>query len=406
MGAPRGLGLSLRMIQHIDKVAARPLHLMTIGQLMGKFDPKQRESPEAVIQNARWVVEEIPIRLAHRLRDFHRLPYVMLSCESLGHVHNTYLNSFDRLSAFPEIKTEDQALLFCTELRAALRQHRDIVMRMKHGVAELRSFDGMQHSLAAFLSKLFVTRIGNRVLAEHFLAWSDKSESDGIVSECRLARVIGEVAGSVRRLVTECYGHCPDIRVEGQLDTVIPIIPEHLEYITREIIKNAVRATVDANPGETSFPVVTIGIYQGKYDVLIKVSDRGGGFDKKVAKRIWDYGFTTARDLEKEKAAPGSSPILQAEEIDKQKLQIAGFGVGLPLSRLYARYFGGDVHMSQMYGHGTDVFINLNRLGNHTELDVSSDEESEEWLYERKATRSSNRRELDRAYIHSGYSSL
>ena len=41
-------------------------------------------------------------------------------------------------------------------------------------------------------------------------------------------------------------------------------------------------------------------------------------------------------------------------------------------------------------------------IGNHTELDVSSDEESEEWLYERKATRSSNRRELDRAYIHSG----
>jgi signal transduction histidine kinase len=365
------------MIQHIDKVAARPLNLMTIGQLMGKFDPNHRNSDEVVIQNARWVLEEIPVRLAHRLRDFHRLPYVMLSCESLGHVHNTYLNSFDRLSAFPEIKTEEQALLFCNELRGALRQHRDIVMRMKHGVAELRSFDGLHHNLSVFLDKLFVTRIGNRVLAEHFLAWSDKSESEGIVTECRLARVIGDVAGSVRRLVTDIYGHCPDIRVEGQLDTVIPIIPEHLEYITREIIKNAVRATVDAHTGP-NYPVVTIGIYQGKYDVLIKVSDRGGGFDKKVAKRIWDYGFTTARDLQKEKAAPGASPMDQGTLSDQQKLQIAGFGVGLPLSRLYARYFGGDVHMSQMYGHGTDVFINLNRLGNHTELDVSSDEEAEE----------------------------
>lgn len=55
---------------------------------------------------------------------------------------------------------------------------------------------------------------------------------------------------------------------------------------------------------------------------------------------------------------------------ERQKLQVAGFGVGLPLSRLYARYFGGDVHLSQMYGHGTDVLINLNRLGNQTELRV------------------------------------
>ena len=29
-----------------------------------------------------------------------------------------------------------------------------------------------------------------------------------------------------------------------------------------------------------------------------KVSDRGGGFDKKTARRVWDYGFTTAnKDL-------------------------------------------------------------------------------------------------------------
>jgi signal transduction histidine kinase len=137
---------------------------------------------------------------------------------------------------------------------------------------------------------------------------------------------------------------------------------------------------------------VTIGIFQGKYDVLIKVSDRGGGFDKKVAKRIFDYGFTTARDLRKEKVNPGSSPSAEADLRDQQKLQIAGFGVGLPLSRLYARYFGGDVHISQMYGHGTDVFINLNRLGNHTELDVSSDEESEE----RNSTRRATMRHADR----------
>ena len=30
------------------------------------------------------------------------------------------------------------------------------------------------------------------------------------------------------------------------------------------------------------------------------------------------------------------------------------------------------------YGHGTDVLVNLNRLGNHTELDVSESDDDEE----------------------------
>jgi signal transduction histidine kinase len=300
-------------------------------------------------------------------------------------VHDTYMTSFERLSTVPEITNEEIALHFCTELRTALRQHRDIVMRMKHAVVELRAFEGLTPTLASFLDKLFVTRIGNRVLAEHFLAWSDQTESGGTVQEIRVARVVGDVAGSVRRIVTEYYGMCPDIRVEGQLETSLPIIPEHLEYITREIIKNAVRATVEHHSGP-NFPVVTIGIFQGKLDVLIKVSDRGGGLEKKTFKRIWDYGFTTARDLAKEKASPGSS--LSEESPDtKKKFEIAGFGVGLPLSRLYARYFGGDVLLSQMYGHGTDVLINLNRLGNLTELDVSSDDDSDDDRRERRLSR-------------------
>ena len=37
-----------------------------------------------------------------------------------------------------------------------------------------------------------------------------------------------------------------------------------------EILKNAVRATVEHHSGP-NFPVVNVGIFQGKFDVLIKV---------------------------------------------------------------------------------------------------------------------------------------
>jgi pyruvate dehydrogenase kinase 2/3/4 len=37
------------------------------------------------------------------------------------------------------------------------------------------------------------------------------------------------------------------------------------------------------------------------------------------------------------------------------------------LSRLYARYFGGDLQVLSMDGYGTDAYLHLNRLGNIAE---------------------------------------
>ena len=85
------------------------------------------------------------------------------------------------------------------------------------------------------MDKLFVTRIGNRVLAEHFLAWREQTHSEGIVTDCRLADVVKSVAQDVERLVLEIYGTCPEIIFEGKLETKVPTIPEHVEYITREV---------------------------------------------------------------------------------------------------------------------------------------------------------------------------
>jgi len=50
-----------------------------------------------------------------------------------------------------------------------------------------------------------------------------------------------------------------------------------------------------------------------------------------------------------------------------QKAALAGYGVGLPLSRLYARYFGGDLDLKSLEGFGTDAYIHLSRLGRNCE---------------------------------------
>jgi pyruvate dehydrogenase kinase 2/3/4 len=62
--------------------------------------------------------------------------------------------------------------------------------------------------------------------------------------------------------------------------------------------------------------------------------------------------------------SPADSPLLDMDGASAGPVVLAGYGYGLPLSRLYARYFGGDLQVISMDGYGTDAYLHLNRLGN------------------------------------------
>ena len=47
---------------------------------------------------------------------------------------------------------------------------------------------------------------------------------------------------------------------------------------------------------------------------------------------------------------------------------MAGLGFGLPVSRLYAQYFGGDVCLVSMEGYGSDVYVRLDHIGKTAEF--------------------------------------
>lgn len=59
-------------------------------------------------------------------------------------------------------------------------------------------------------------------------------------------------------------------------------------------------------------------------------------------------------------------PRSSAGDHDRES-PLAGLGYGLPISRTYARYFGGDLNIMSMEGYGTDAFLHLSRLGNRAE---------------------------------------
>lgn len=77
--------------------------------------------------------------------------------------------------------------------------------------------------------------------------------------------------------------------------------------------------------------------------LLTQVSDEGGGIARSGLPKIFTYLYSTAKD---------------PPELDRptEGVTMAGYGFGLPISRLYARYFGGDLQIISMEGYGMAIF--------------------------------------------------
>jgi pyruvate dehydrogenase kinase 2/3/4 len=134
-----------------------------------------------------------------------------------------------------------------------------------------------------------------------------------------------------------------------------------------ELLKNSMRATVEWHGIDADFPPVKVVIADGdeNEDVIIKINDEGGGIPRSNVDKIWSYLFTTAD--------PSIQDGMVGNKADDQggdhgiDAPLAGLGYGLPISRAYCRYFGGDLSIMSMEGYGTDAFVYLARLGNTKE---------------------------------------
>ena len=74
---------------------------------------------------------------------------------------------------------------------------------------------------------------------------------------------------------------------------------------------------------------------------FLQISDEGGGIPRSGLAKIFTYVYSTAKNPLDEDYCGVSNGVT-----------MAGYGYGLPISRLYARYFGGDLQIISMEGYG------------------------------------------------------
>lgn len=259
---------------------------------------------------------------------------------------------------------------FAKTLNNIKRRHDGVVTTMAQGILEYkRKRQRMQidHNIQSFLDRFYMSRIGIRMLIGQHIALTDQSHHRdpsyvGIIcTKTNIQDLAQEAIENARFVCEDHYGlfEAPKIQLVCNPNINFMYVPGHLSHMLFETLKNSLRAVVETHgEDKQEFPVTKVIVAEGKEDITIKITDEGGGIPRSAIPLVWTYMYTTVD------RTPNLDPDFDKSDF---KAPMAGFGYGLPISRLYARYFGGDLKLISMEGYGTDVYLHLNRLSSSSE---------------------------------------
>ncbi|KAI0739225.1 alpha-ketoacid dehydrogenase kinase [Daedaleopsis nitida] len=381
----------------------------------------QNPSQGTLLRGSQFLLEELPVRLAHRVKELDQLPHNLSDMPSINKVKNWYAQSFEELISFPPIRlppdiraalmappTDPVALpeshpnpslqyqyysddyggpnnglgivstpkngknangrssgnsqkmripmerryyantshvtewppevreynrSFTKTLEDIKKRHDPTVTTVAQGVLEWKRSQNARNinlDVQHWLDRFYMSRIGIRFLiGQHIALNTLQPHPDYVGIICTSANVHDIVHEAIENARFVCEEHYsmfkgPPVQLICPKDLHFAYVPGHLSHICFELLKNSLRAVVErfGPENEDAFPPI-----------------------KAIVAQNIDQDFD-ASDF---------------------KAPMAGFGYGLPLSRLYARYFGGDLRLISMDGFGTDVYIHLNKLSSNRE---------------------------------------
>uniref|UniRef100_A0A8D3B216 Protein-serine/threonine kinase n=1 Tax=Scophthalmus maximus TaxID=52904 RepID=A0A8D3B216_SCOMX len=307
--------------------------------------------------------KELPVRIAHRIKGFRNLPFIIGCNPTILQVHELYIRAYHMVSDFPTIKDQDVEAQFCKLVQQLLDDHKDVVTMLAQGFRECRRHIQDETIIRSFLDTTLCSRLGIRMLATHHLALhEDNPDFVGMICR-RLSpkKIIEKWVDFARRLCEHQYGNSPRVRINGHVAARFPFIPLPLDYILPELLKNAMRATMESHLDTPyNVPDVVVTIANNDLDFVIRISDRGGGIPHNIIDKVMDYHFSTAEESAQDPRM--SNFFNNITNSGNQSSPMHGFGFGLPTSRAYAEYLGGSLSIQSMQGIGTDVYLRLRHI--------------------------------------------
>ncbi|KAH7906235.1 hypothetical protein BJ138DRAFT_1016546 [Hygrophoropsis aurantiaca] len=380
--------------------ASHPPLPLTLSALVSFGKPLTTDS---ILRSVSYVLSEIPRRLATRVRTLEALPFIVGTNPYIAKTLSAYRESFQFIATYPRVRSLEDNAEFTAQLDQLVESHRNDIPTMAKGFQECSRYMSPTQ-ISNFLDGAIRNRISVRLIAEQHIALSHALASEkpnslsshyGIVDmRCCPAEMIKLCGAFVTELCEATLGMSPSITIDGHPEAVFAYVPIHLEYILTEILKNSFRATVEhhyklhGTSSAHNLPPVQVTISPPSDStpfLCLRIRDQGGGVSPSNMARIFSYAFTTAGhggDNDDNGGGPyaaqqvgGSAAVGSGGsgegnlfgEITGKGVQIglgtiAGLGYGLPMSRLYAKYFGGSLDLFSLDGLGSDVFLKLRCL--------------------------------------------
>ena len=181
MDSEADLGRHFYLNKVLEQWAAKPATRMTLRQLIffGRTLGRDREK---ILKSANYVRQELPVRIAHRIRDLQALPFVVMTNQHLEDVYQKYWSAFETFRRFPHIKSMDDNEKFCNLLRRLLDDHLTIIPSLTIGIVE-SSHHLQPHQLDKFMERMLRSRISRRVLAEQHIALSEALDDPDVLEK-------------------------------------------------------------------------------------------------------------------------------------------------------------------------------------------------------------------------------
>ncbi|CAE7418546.1 PDK, partial [Symbiodinium microadriaticum] len=310
-------------------------------------------------QAAKLAYRELPIRYAQRILQIEGLPGWEAAPE-LVEVHRLYSENFKDIRLV-DLDMEDLEP-FTSVIETIKGRMKEVIPMLATSMRNLQQAEGYpEREIVQWLDSFFLSRIGTEMLTSQYMACT-KPEAQarrrsrvGVVDyACDPVSICEQAARHARKLCKQHFADDADVDISVvsssaastfDLESRIrfPYVPNYLFYIMVELLKNSARATVEArqeSPQKKRSIVITVGADPSQ--VAIRVLDQAGGIPFSVADRVWSYMYSTATK--------------GGRNFNEQGTPLAGYGVGLPLSRLYARYLGGSLHLQSLPGVGTCAY--------------------------------------------------
>lgn len=349
--------------KELDAFAAMEPHPLSVDEILEMGNPKDL---------ARFIHSEVPIRYSERIRDIELIPgwrdsedlvelyeYHVDVFQNIRLLQKTDDDHYEKLGSMsdPHVYTNfNDVVLQAQRMGAGIPFQATRAMKLLHDSdRELYTIEFADKWLDDFL----LNWIGTTTLLGQYIACAQGQPNGIIDPDLDVSELCKGIASTIQDMCMGIYGRRPHIIVESfsavEADERAPhfsYIPQFLQFVMQEILKNCCRATLDTCPVD-KLPKrpTTVKVCADEQQVAIRINDRGRGIPFHVGDKIWSYMYSTGSKTKPVRGDYGDGPT-----------PLVGYGCGLPLSKLYCRYLGGRMRVVSWPGYGVDVHLWMPRV--------------------------------------------